>query len=71
MANCIYKIGSITLANKAKQALSSHSVFVRTIKLSSAANGGCAHGIEFNCNQKSNVTHLLLREGINFEEYSR
>ena len=70
MANCIFNIGSVTQANKAKQILSQNSVFVKIIKLSSTNKGGCSHGIEFSCNQKVNIVHLLLRSGINFEEHT-
>lgn len=71
MSNCIFKIGTVTLAGKAKKVLASNSIYVKVVKLSSSASKGCMHGIEFNCNQKSNVIHLLLRESIVFEEYSR
>lgn len=69
MANCIFTIGSITQANQAKRILAKNSVSVRITKITDFNKNGCIHGIEFNCDNKLLVSHILLRAGINFEEF--
>lgn len=69
MSNCIYTIGSVTQANQAKRILGENSIFVKITKITDSRRKGCIHGIEFNCVNKLAINRILLRAGINFEEY--
>ncbi|MBQ8836795.1 MAG: DUF3343 domain-containing protein [Clostridia bacterium] len=69
MTTCIYTIGSVTQANRAKRILAENSISVKIIKITDQSKKGCIHGIEFNCANKLNINRILLRASINFEEY--
>ena len=69
MSKCYFKVGSVTQANKAKSELAKSSVYIK-IKKSTDSNG-CHHIIEFDCINKSIVSRVLLRNQINFEEYTQ
>ncbi len=68
MSKCIFIIGSVTNAMKAKKILAEYSLSSNTVKLGSVGNMGCVHGIEFGFENKINAARILSKHGIKFEE---
>lgn len=68
MSTCFLNIGSITQAIKAKKVLAQHSIKAEIQKNGTEYNKGCVHGIEFGCQNFSNVKRILNASGIVFEE---
>ena len=64
-ALCSLPIGSVTVAMKAKRALSSAHIQCEVVKVSRAnAAHGCIYGIEYPCELSGNVRHVLSEAGI-------
>ncbi len=72
MHNCTAVIGSLTLALKAQKAMASSAIHATVVKLdSSVTNRGCAYGIEYDCNQDSNVRAIMNSSGIKVARFVR
>lgn len=71
MFKCTAVIGSVTAAMKAQRALASASIQSTVVKLDASVTArGCAHGIEYDCNQSSNVRAILNSAGIRATRYT-
>ena len=69
MSDCRFIIGSVTQAMKAKRILSAHSIATEVAKFGNTQNNtGCTYGIYFRCEHQRNVTSLLQKDNIPFEE---
>lgn len=69
---CQASTGSMTLAIKARRALSREGIDVSVKKLSAGVERrGCVYGIEFPCELSGNIFSVLRREGIDAEHYYR
>lgn len=70
MNKCTAVIGSMTIALKAQKILHASSIRSTVVKLdSSATQRGCAYGLEFDCNQYSNIRYLLEKSHVNVTRY--
>jgi hypothetical protein len=64
-AFCSLPIGSVTVAMKAKRALTLAQVQCDVVKVSKAnSSRGCIYGIEYPCELSGNVRHVLSDAGI-------
>lgn len=71
MYNCTAVIGSMTAALKAQKVLGAAAIRATVVKLdSTVTNRGCAYGVEYDCNQSSNVRSILNSAGIKVSRYS-
>jgi len=69
---CAAATGSMTIAIKARRALSSAGISVSVKKLSGGGESrGCIYGIEYPCELSGNVLSLLQSRGINAEHFHR
>ena len=70
MNKCTAVIGSMTIALKAQKILNSSSIRSTVVKLdSSATQRGCSYGLEFECNQYSNVRYILEKSHVIVSRY--
>ncbi len=70
--SCSAELQSMTVAQKAQNALASAAIPVNIIKMSSSsARRGCSYGIEFACNQQNNVAAVLSASGISVRQWNR
>ncbi len=70
MNKCTAVIGSMTIALKAQKTLQTSSIRSTVVKLdSSVTQRGCAYGLEFDCDQCSNIQHILEKSHINVSRY--
>ena len=68
MKHCIFTIGSITYAQKAKKTLSQKKIQSRIVKTDGLENsGGCAYGIEFDCAVLMSAVKELKERGIDYK----
>lgn len=67
MPTCIYTIGSVTQAMKAKKLLTEYSLPINIIKVNNEKHG-CVHGIEFSCSYKNNIKSILDKHNIKYLE---
>lgn len=67
MKNCIFTIGSVTYAMKAKRALNAENISAKVIKTDNLkSSNGCAYGIEFDCTAAMSVAAVLRTKGIEY-----
>ncbi len=65
---CIFVIGSITYAQKAKRALQGKRIQSKIIKTDGLKNaGGCAYGIELDCRDIMAAAAELRSLGIDYK----
>ncbi len=71
-ALCTLSTGSMTMAIKARRALSAKGIAVNVKKLSAGSSSrGCIYGIEYPCELSGNILSILRSEGIGAEVYYR
>ena len=69
---CAASTGSMTIAIKARRALSQSGITVNVKKLSGGNDSrGCIYGIEYPCELSGNILSLLKSRGINAELFQR
>ena len=69
---CAASTGSMTMAIKARRALSQSGITVNVKKLSGGSDSrGCIYGIEYPCELSGNILSLLQSRGISAELFQR
>ncbi len=69
---CAASTGSMTIAIKARRALSAGGISVSVKKLSGGKDSrGCIYGIEYPCELSGNILSLLRERGIEAELFHR
>lgn len=69
---CTASLGSVTVAMKAKRALSASQIKCEVVKVSTRRSaGGCVYGIEYPCELSGNVKNILDRAGVQIQAYNQ
>ncbi len=69
---CAASLGSMTMAIKARRALSEQGISVNVKKLSAGeSRRGCIYGIEYPCELSGNILSSLRHKGLDAEPFFR
>ncbi len=69
--SCSAELQSMTVAQKAQNALAAAAIPVNIIKTESSARRGCTYGIEYACSQQNNIAAVLSAAGISVKKWNR